>query len=141
MNKIFFFVFLQVKLKCVQTLRTIFQHPDRNIATPYIHALAPRLVEFLYTEGSKQISSETELSLTLEIFQTVEVLVGLAEPKHSKSLLVENYFKRERNNDTCKWRKGNCNKSISYDLFSLWLSVVLDQNLLFAVKLCFNLME
>lgn len=73
----------QVRLKCVQTMRTIFAHSDRNVATPYIHALAPRLVEFLYSETSKQLASDVELSLTLESIQTVETLITLAEPKHS----------------------------------------------------------
>ncbi|XP_069685594.1 HEAT repeat-containing protein 5B isoform X2 [Periplaneta americana] len=79
---------ITVKLKCVQTMRTIFGHPDRNVATPYIHALAPRLVEFLYTETSKQVSSEAELSLTLESIQTVETLITLAEPKHRVQMLT-----------------------------------------------------
>jgi hypothetical protein len=65
-------------------MRTIFAHPDRNVATPYIHALAPRLVEFLYSETSKHLASDIELSFTLESIQTVETLITLAEPKHSK---------------------------------------------------------
>jgi hypothetical protein len=65
-------------------MRTIFAHPDRSVATPYIHALAPRLVEFLYSETSKQLTSDIELSLILESIQTVETLITLAEPKHSK---------------------------------------------------------
>ncbi|XP_021938507.1 HEAT repeat-containing protein 5B isoform X3 [Zootermopsis nevadensis] len=73
---------ITVRLKCVQTMRTIFAHSDRNVATPYIHALAPRLVEFLYSETSKQLASDVELSLTLESIQTVETLITLAEPKH-----------------------------------------------------------
>ncbi|XP_023717362.1 HEAT repeat-containing protein 5B isoform X2 [Cryptotermes secundus] len=102
---------ITVKLKCVQTLRTIFSHPDRSVATPYIHALAPRLVEFLYSETSRQLSSDTELSLTLESIQTVETLITLAEPKHRIQMLtllvpilvnclVENSALKEANNFT-----------------------------------------
>jgi len=65
-------------------MRTIFSTPDRSVATPYIHALAPRLIEFLYSETSKQLASDAEMSLTLESIQTVEALITLAEPKHSK---------------------------------------------------------
>ncbi|XP_015601934.1 HEAT repeat-containing protein 5B isoform X2 [Cephus cinctus] len=69
-----------VKLKCIQTLKTIFVHPERSISTPYIHALAPRIVEYLYSEKSKQVSNETELSFTLECIGTIEALIALAEP-------------------------------------------------------------
>ncbi|XP_043664678.1 HEAT repeat-containing protein 5B isoform X1 [Vespula pensylvanica] len=68
-----------VKLKCVQTLKTIFLHPERMISTPYIHSLAPRLVEYLYSDKSKQVTNELELSFTLECISTVEALIGLAE--------------------------------------------------------------
>lgn len=63
-------------------MRTIFLHPDRAISTPYIHALAPRLVEYLYSEKSKQITTDLELSFTLECISTVEALIGLADLSH-----------------------------------------------------------
>lgn len=66
-------------MKCVQTLKTIFLHPERMISTPYIHSLAPRLVEYLYSDKSKQVTNELELSFTLECISTVEALIGLAE--------------------------------------------------------------
>ncbi|XP_034942648.1 HEAT repeat-containing protein 5B isoform X2 [Chelonus insularis] len=77
-----------VKLKCVQTLKTIFQHPERSISTPYIHALAPRLVEYLYSDKSKQIQNELELSYTLECVNTIEALITLAEPKNRIQMLT-----------------------------------------------------
>ncbi|XP_070152954.1 HEAT repeat-containing protein 5B isoform X1 [Polyergus mexicanus] len=70
---------MTVRLKCVQTLRTIFLHPERNISTPYIHALAPRLVEYLYSDKSKQVANDMELTFTLECISTVEALIGLAD--------------------------------------------------------------
>lgn len=73
-----------MRLKCVQTLRTIFLHPERNISTPYIHALAPRLVEYLYSDRSKQVTSDMELTFTLECISTVEVLIGLADLPNRK---------------------------------------------------------
>ncbi|KAK0176436.1 hypothetical protein PV328_000569 [Microctonus aethiopoides] len=82
---------IMVKLKCVQTLKTIFVHPEKSISTPYIHALAPRLVEYLYSEDSKHVENELELSFTLECINTIEALIALAEPNnriHMLTLLV-----------------------------------------------------
>ncbi|KAF7405269.1 hypothetical protein HZH66_004175 [Vespula vulgaris] len=77
-----------VKLKCVQTLKTIFLHPERMISTPYIHSLAPRLVEYLYSDKSKQVTNELELSFTLECISTVEALIGLAELSNRIQMLT-----------------------------------------------------
>lgn len=65
-------------------MRRVFSHPDRSVATPYIHALAPRVIEYLYTEESQKISPEAHLTLTLESIKTVDTLFSIAEPKHSK---------------------------------------------------------
>ena len=54
------------------------------IATPYIHALAPRLVEYLYSENARKALSECELWVTIETIVTVESLITLAEPQNSK---------------------------------------------------------
>ncbi|KOC63073.1 HEAT repeat-containing protein 5B [Habropoda laboriosa] len=79
---------IMVKLKCVQTLRTLFLHPDRIISTPYIHALAPRLVEYLYSDKSKQVTTDLELSFTLECVSTVKALIGLADLSHRIQMLT-----------------------------------------------------
>ncbi|KAG5327693.1 HTR5B protein, partial [Pseudoatta argentina] len=79
---------LTVKLKCVQTLRTIFLHPERNISTPYIHALAPRLIEYLYSDKSKQVTNDMELTFTLECISTVEALIGLADLSNRIQMLT-----------------------------------------------------
>ncbi|XP_031777136.1 HEAT repeat-containing protein 5B isoform X2 [Nasonia vitripennis] len=71
---------IYIRLKCVQTLRTIFLHPERCISTPYIHALAPRIVEFLYSDQSKQVTNDADLQFTLECITTIEGLIALAEP-------------------------------------------------------------
>lgn len=68
-----------MRLKCVQTLRTIFLHPERNISAPYINALAPRLLEYLHSYRSKQVTSDMELTFTLECISTVEALIGLVD--------------------------------------------------------------
>lgn len=79
-----------MRLKCVQTLRSVFAHNDRSVATPYIHALAPRLVESLCSNTVNQVLSEAELSITVETIVTVESLISLADPKHRKYLILSN---------------------------------------------------
>lgn len=74
----------QVRIKCVETMRRIFSHPDRSVSTPYIHALAPRVVEYLYSDESRHLTAESQLTLTLESIRTVDSLISIAEPKHSK---------------------------------------------------------
>lgn len=75
---------LSVKLKCIETTRSIFTKADLKTATPYIHALAPRIIESLYSESSKTPTSELELQVTLESIVTVEQLIDLAEPQNRK---------------------------------------------------------
>lgn len=84
-RKIFFFILrFQVRLKCVRTLKSLFTHQDRAVATPYIHTLAPQLVEFLYTDSARKLYSDGELSVTVETIITVESLIELAEPHNRK---------------------------------------------------------
>lgn len=56
------------------------------VATPYIHALAPRLVEHLHADNVRNIKNENELALVLESITTVEGLITLAEPQNRKYL-------------------------------------------------------
>lgn len=62
----------------------MFTLQDRSIATPYIHMLAPQLVEYLYSETYKKINSEGELLITVETINTLESLIDRAEPKDRK---------------------------------------------------------
>lgn len=75
---------LAVKLNCIQTMRSIFVNADLKVATPYIHALAPRIFESLYTASSKSPQSDIELNIVLESITTVEALITLAEPQNRK---------------------------------------------------------
>ncbi|KAE8751079.1 hypothetical protein FOCC_FOCC002164 [Frankliniella occidentalis] len=77
-----------VRLKCLQTLRSLFAHPDRNVSTPYIHMLAPRVMEFLYAEESKFPRSDVELALVLECIQIVDTLISLTETKNRVEMLA-----------------------------------------------------
>lgn len=75
-----------VKLKCIQTMRSIFVNAELSVATPYIHALAPRVIEGLCSDAARAPKSEAELAVTLESVTTVETLIALAEPQNRKCL-------------------------------------------------------
>ncbi|XP_021705387.1 HEAT repeat-containing protein 5B isoform X3 [Aedes aegypti] len=71
-----------VRLKCVQTMRSIFVNADLKVSTPYIHALAPRLIETLFAESNRIPASDMELAIILEGITTLEALIALAEPQN-----------------------------------------------------------
>ncbi|KAL1493305.1 hypothetical protein ABEB36_011384 [Hypothenemus hampei] len=75
------------KLKCVKTLKSLFAHPDKGVSTPYIHSLAPQLVEFLYSESAKKLSSSEDFSITVETINAVESLIALADPNNRIQML------------------------------------------------------
>lgn len=75
---------LMVKLKCIQTTRSIFVNADLKVATPYIHALAPRIIEALCLPNAKTPKTELELNIILEGITTIDALISLAEPQNSK---------------------------------------------------------
>ncbi|CAG9828838.1 unnamed protein product [Diabrotica balteata] len=77
-----------VKLKCVRTLKSIFAHHNPLISVPYIHSLAPHLVEFLYSEAAKRPYSDGELLVTVETITTIESLIELAEPGKRLQMLT-----------------------------------------------------
>ncbi|KAF6204448.1 hypothetical protein GE061_002789 [Apolygus lucorum] len=70
------------KVKCIQTLRTIFGHCEARVCAGYVHALAPRLLDILHSKQSRSPATDLELSVTLETISACEALVQLAEPKH-----------------------------------------------------------
>lgn len=82
-----------VKLKCIQTIRSIFVNADLKVATPYIHALAPRVIEALCAAGAKNPNNDVELNIILESITTIEALIFLAEPQNSKFSIVIFFFK------------------------------------------------
>ncbi|KAK9498320.1 hypothetical protein O3M35_002979 [Rhynocoris fuscipes] len=82
---------IQTRLKCVQTVKTIFGHSDMSVCTGYIHSLGPRLLDILHSRQAKQPSSQLELALTLECIAAAEVLVrqaGSARRIHMLRMLV-----------------------------------------------------
>lgn len=73
-----------VKLKCIQTIKSIFSNSDLKVSTPYIHALAPRIIEGLYSDEAKCPKDDIDLACTLESITVIETLINLAEPKNRK---------------------------------------------------------
>lgn len=69
-------------------MKHLFTHPDKAVSNGYILALAPRLVEYLYSESYRYPSSEDEVQLTIEIISAVETLIRLAEPDKGKQELI-----------------------------------------------------
>ncbi|XP_031626262.1 HEAT repeat-containing protein 5B isoform X2 [Contarinia nasturtii] len=79
---------LMVKLKCIQTTRSIFVNADLKVSTPYIHALAPRIIEGLCATNAKNPKNDIELNIILESIITIEALISLAEPQNRIQLLT-----------------------------------------------------
>ncbi|XP_047496501.1 HEAT repeat-containing protein 5B-like isoform X1 [Penaeus chinensis] len=77
---------LNVRIQCIQTLESIFSHTDGEVSTPYIHALAPRLLEYLH-ESHANVSSEEELQLITESISAMELLIPRTLPEHRNELV------------------------------------------------------
>ncbi|XP_037078584.1 HEAT repeat-containing protein 5B-like [Pollicipes pollicipes] len=71
---------IQVRFHCVRTVRSIFAHADRAVSTPYIQALAPRLLQQLHVSAGAAPPSELELQLQLEQLGCLETLVTVCDP-------------------------------------------------------------
>ncbi|XP_008187609.1 HEAT repeat-containing protein 5B isoform X4 [Acyrthosiphon pisum] len=76
-----------VKTKCIQFLKAVFQLEDKYIATGYIQALAPRLMELLYVDIPNNML-ESNLIMLCEAISAIECLVQLAQPKHRTQMLA-----------------------------------------------------
>lgn len=77
-----------VRLKCIQTMRSIFLNADLKVSTPYIHALAPRLIETLFDESNRCPANDIDLACILEGISTLEALIALAEPQNRIQMLT-----------------------------------------------------
>ncbi|CAH1791410.1 unnamed protein product [Owenia fusiformis] len=69
----------QIKLKCLQTLTSIFQRTEKTVSTIYIHSLTPMILEWLTTVGAKRPTTELEMALVLEGVKMMEALIAVAE--------------------------------------------------------------
>ncbi|XP_055794155.1 HEAT repeat-containing protein 5B isoform X3 [Salvelinus fontinalis] len=77
-----------VQARCYQLLLSVFQHPSRALSTPYIHALAPLMVEKLKEVERSRPGTVTELQAVQEGIRVLENLVGMAEEQNRVQLLA-----------------------------------------------------
>ncbi|KAM4693258.1 HEAT repeat-containing protein 5B [Discoglossus pictus] len=77
-----------VQAKCYQLLLSVFQHSNRALSTPYIHSLAPIMVENLKAVERKRPNNNTELVAVQEGIKVLETLVALGEEQNRVQLLA-----------------------------------------------------
>lgn len=77
-----------VQAKCYQLLLSVFQHSNRALSTPYIHALAPIVVEKLKAVERNRPATPTELLAVQEGIKVLETLVALGEEQNRVQLLA-----------------------------------------------------
>ena len=67
--------FIQIQLKALQTLESVFQCRERSVAFPFINALAPHIVMILNDMCVKKPGSDDQLTVTLAAIKILENLV------------------------------------------------------------------
>ncbi|CAL9688110.1 unnamed protein product [Knipowitschia caucasica] len=77
-----------MEARCYQLLLSVFQHCSRALSTPYIHALAPILVEKLKAAETSPPQSSVELQAVQEGVRVLEALVGMGEEQNRVQLLA-----------------------------------------------------
>uniref|UniRef100_A0A8C3AV72 HEAT repeat-containing protein 5B n=1 Tax=Cyclopterus lumpus TaxID=8103 RepID=A0A8C3AV72_CYCLU len=77
-----------VQARCYQLLLSVFQHSSRTLSTPYIHALAPVMVEKLKAVECSRPGTAAELQAVQEGIRVLENLVGMGEEQNRVQLLT-----------------------------------------------------
>uniref|UniRef100_A0A669P5E6 HEAT repeat-containing protein 5B n=1 Tax=Phasianus colchicus TaxID=9054 RepID=A0A669P5E6_PHACC len=77
-----------VQAKCYQLLLSVFQHTNRALSTPYIHSLAPIMVEKLKAVERNRPTNNLELLAVQEGIKVLETLVALGEEQNRVQLLA-----------------------------------------------------
>ncbi|XP_047207072.1 HEAT repeat-containing protein 5B isoform X1 [Girardinichthys multiradiatus] len=77
-----------VQARCYQLLLSVFQHSNRALSTPYIHALAPLMVEKLKAVERSRPGTAAELQAVQEGVRVLENLVSMGEEKNRVQLLA-----------------------------------------------------
>ncbi|XP_037638946.1 HEAT repeat-containing protein 5B isoform X2 [Sebastes umbrosus] len=77
-----------VQARCYQRLLSVFQHSSRALSTPYIHALAPLMVEKLKAVERSRPGTAAELQAVQEGIRVLENLVGMGEEQNRVQLLA-----------------------------------------------------
>ncbi|XP_027038809.1 HEAT repeat-containing protein 5B-like [Pocillopora damicornis] len=82
---------MQIQLKALQTLESVFQCREHSVAYPFINALAPHIVMILNDMCVKKPSSEEQVTITLAAIKILENLVERTDDHlkvHMLGLLV-----------------------------------------------------
>ncbi|XP_072293434.1 HEAT repeat-containing protein 5B isoform X2 [Eucyclogobius newberryi] len=77
-----------MEARCYQLLLSVFQHCSRALSTPYIHTLAPILVEKLKAAETNRPQTNAELQAIQEGIRVLELLVGMGEEQNRVQLLA-----------------------------------------------------
>ncbi|XP_034464964.1 HEAT repeat-containing protein 5B isoform X2 [Hippoglossus hippoglossus] len=77
-----------VQARCYQLLLSVFQHSSRALSTPYIHALAPLMVEKLKAVECSRPGTFAELHAVQEGIRVLENLVSMGEEQNRVQLLA-----------------------------------------------------
>ncbi|XP_076872255.1 HEAT repeat-containing protein 5B isoform X2 [Brachyhypopomus gauderio] len=77
-----------VQARCYQLLLSVFQHSSRALSTPYIHTLAPLVVEKLRAAEHSRPGTPAELQALQEGVKVLEGLVALGEEQNRVQLLA-----------------------------------------------------
>ena len=77
------YTLLQDRLKCVEAVSTILKHEDKMVPVPYIHLLAPRIIDHLNSSAAVKSSKLTKTLIVSEM-DCLERLVSFAEESRRK---------------------------------------------------------
>ncbi|XP_052275904.1 HEAT repeat-containing protein 5B-like isoform X2 [Dreissena polymorpha] len=79
---------IPVRLKCCQLFTTLISKLSAEDAMPYIHVLAPKIVQYMYGCTAQHPTSDLEKDLLLACVNTFEMLAGIAEESKRITLLT-----------------------------------------------------
>ncbi|KAB7498931.1 HEAT repeat-containing protein 5B [Armadillidium nasatum] len=77
---------IEVCIKAVSTLEKVFNHSDAAVSTPYIHSLAPRILEQL-SDTNLTIEKEKDLQYFVECTKAIELLVPRTLDQHKSEII------------------------------------------------------
>jgi len=66
-------------MKSMNLVCDLFEKADRCVSTPFIHALAPRILRMLYSDDFKSLTSKSQLEFVLECIRAVQILVQIVD--------------------------------------------------------------
>ncbi|XP_060553128.1 HEAT repeat-containing protein 5B-like isoform X2 [Ruditapes philippinarum] len=77
-----------IRLKCCQLFTTLISQISSEDAMPYIHIMAPKIIDYLYTCSTSPPETELERDLLLASINTFQMLIGIAEENKRITLLT-----------------------------------------------------